>query len=70
MTTQKQTNAPAIHHAYMLRMWRENEHKSYRFCLKDARTAQDHVFVSLEAMMIYLTNLTTQGEKNEQERSS
>lgn len=42
------------YHAYLLRIWQENEGERWCFCLKDARSPLDRHFASLEELMIYL----------------
>ncbi|MFZ0546948.1 MAG: hypothetical protein WAM60_15985 [Candidatus Promineifilaceae bacterium] len=42
------------YHAYLLRLWRENEDSSWRVVLQDARTGQKISFTELDKLTAFL----------------
>lgn len=62
MRMQPSGNPENAYHAYLLRIWQEDQQErsqhSWRFSLEDAHTGQRRGFSDLDALLIFLQNLT------------
>ena len=64
MKTEATRNPDISYHAYLLKIWLEHDREittnSWRFSLEDAHTGMRRGFTDLEALLIYLEDLTRQ----------
>lgn len=46
------------YHAYLLRLWRDDDRTPWRATLEDAQTAERHAFADPEQLWLYIRQLT------------
>jgi len=58
---------PQNRHAYLLRLWRDDEHSPWRILIQNAKNNEQHNFVDLPGLIAYLEAVIRDDEMRDEE---